>query len=145
MACLIAITSILTLRPRISRGFGRKVNEEAKSAKSRQRAALNPMLMRILRERWGCLRRGIAFCFWCQARQYWLHFTEYMRAPAVQHFASLPDLLLQVDVQIVANGGGCDCKDDVWSFDIVFATRWQIWMGNPSPRRCACRMKSAFD
>jgi len=36
-----------------------------------------------------------------------------MRAPAVQHFASLPDLLLQVDVQIVANGGGCDCKDDV--------------------------------
>ena len=31
-----------------------------------------------------------------EAREYWLHFTEYMRAPAVQHFASLPDLLLQV-------------------------------------------------
>ena len=31
----------------------------------------------------------------CEARQYWLHFTEYVRAPAVQHFASLPDLLLQ--------------------------------------------------
>jgi len=31
-----------------------------------------------------------------EARQYWLHFTEYIRAPAVKHFASLPDLLLQV-------------------------------------------------
>lgn len=40
-------------------------------------------------------------CFWWflivkhEARQYWLHFTEYIRAPAVKHFASLPDLLLQ--------------------------------------------------
>ncbi|CAJ1356001.1 unnamed protein product [Effrenium voratum] len=31
-----------------------------------------------------------------EARQYWLRFTEYLRAPAVQHFPSLPGLLLQV-------------------------------------------------
>ncbi|CAE6912162.1 unnamed protein product, partial [Symbiodinium sp. CCMP2456] len=31
-----------------------------------------------------------------EARDYWLQFTEYLRAPAVGRFAGLPDLLLQV-------------------------------------------------
>ena len=35
-----------------------------------------------------------------QARQYWLRFTEYLRAPAVQHFPSLPGLLLQAHAPI---------------------------------------------
>ncbi|CAJ1397720.1 unnamed protein product [Effrenium voratum] len=30
-----------------------------------------------------------------EAREYWLDFTEYLTAPEVQHFSSLPDLLLQ--------------------------------------------------
>ncbi|CAE8671658.1 unnamed protein product [Polarella glacialis] len=30
-----------------------------------------------------------------EARDYWLGFTEYLRAPSILHFASLPDLLLQ--------------------------------------------------
>ncbi|CAK9042948.1 unnamed protein product [Durusdinium trenchii] len=60
-----------------------------------------------------------------EARQYWLHFTEYVRAPAVQHFASLPDLLLQV----VELDGGLISKQMRAQNAECFRASQDFWLG----------------